>query len=149
MAAVANRGRLPRPRVAGHRRPQLRNIGLELSESDWRAIVDGMVAAVHVPGGTAYAAFNNSFAVDEPSFMEEFPYVGVAGKTGTAEHGLKRPGRTAAHSWFACFAPARSPEVALAVVIEHGGRGGGTAARSAARILSAYFRCTRSGERAP
>lgn len=43
----------------------------------------------------------------------------VAGKTGTAQ---TRPGRTA-HAWFIGFAPASSPKVAIAVVLEGGAAG--------------------------
>ncbi|MFZ9751698.1 MAG: penicillin-binding transpeptidase domain-containing protein, partial [Candidatus Nanopelagicales bacterium] len=43
----------------------------------------------------------------------------VAGKTGTAQ---TRPGRTA-HAWFIGFAPANSPKVAIAVVLEGGAAG--------------------------
>lgn len=46
--------------------------------------------------------------------------VQVAGKTGTAETGVA--GVT--HSWFVAFAPADDPKVAVAVIVERGGRGG-------------------------
>jgi peptidoglycan glycosyltransferase len=57
--------------------------------------------------------------------------VTVAGKTGTAEvsGGLK------SHAWFVGFAPADSPEVAIAVLIENGGSGGSTAAPIASKVL--------------
>lgn len=57
----------------------------------------------------------------------------VAGKTGTAENPHGRP-----HAWFVGFAPARSPEVALAVVVENGGAGGAVAAPIAREILEAW-----------
>ncbi|GAB3497340.1 peptidoglycan D,D-transpeptidase FtsI family protein [Nocardiopsis coralliicola] len=47
----------------------------------------------------------------------------VAGKTGTAE---TESGPT--HNWFVSFAPADDPQVAVAVVVEHGGGSGGTLA---------------------
>ena len=43
--------------------------------------------------------------------------VQVAGKTGTAQQGEDRP----PHAWFVSFAPADSPEVAVAVLVEDGG----------------------------
>ncbi|MEG6586003.1 peptidoglycan D,D-transpeptidase FtsI family protein [Dendrosporobacter sp. 1207_IL3150] len=54
----------------------------------------------------------------------------VAGKTGTAEnpHG-------ASHAWFIGFAPADNPEVAIAVIVENGGSGGGVAAPIARQVL--------------
>ena len=45
------------------------------------------------------------------------PGVRVGGKTGTAQHAEGRP----PHAWFVSFAPAESPRVAVAVVIEEGG----------------------------
>lgn len=63
------------------------------------------------------------------------PGVTVAGKTGTAE-----TGRGTAHAWFIGFAPAESPRVAVAVVVEEGGRGGEVAAPVAGAILEAALR---------
>ncbi|MBF8290207.1 MAG: Transpeptidase protein, partial [Chloroflexi bacterium] len=48
----------------------------------------------------------------------------VAGKSGTAELG----GRGEPNSWFIGFAPAEDPQVVIAVVVEHGGRGAERAA---------------------
>ena len=43
------------------------------------------------------------------------------------------------HAWFVAFAPYDKPEVAVSVIIEHGGHGGETAAPIAKKILEAYF----------
>lgn len=51
------------------------------------------------------------------------PGVSVAGKTGTAEHA---PGASP-HAWFTGFAPSDNPEIAVAVVVEEGGRAGSEA----------------------
>lgn len=51
------------------------------------------------------------------------PGVSVAGKTGTAEQGEGMP----PHAWFTGFAPADNPQVAVAVVVEDGGRAGNEA----------------------
>ncbi|WP_017601465.1 peptidoglycan D,D-transpeptidase FtsI family protein [Nocardiopsis lucentensis] len=59
------------------------------------------------------------------------PGMEVAGKTGTAETG----GDQGTHNWFIGFAPADDPEVAVAVVIEHGGGSGGTLAAPIARAM--------------
>lgn len=62
------------------------------------------------------------------------PGITVAGKTGTAEnpHGQD-------HSWFVGFAPADYPEIAVAVVVEHGGQGGGLAAQIAREVMAAWL----------
>jgi penicillin-binding protein 2 len=43
------------------------------------------------------------------------------------------------HALFVAFAPYDNPEVAVAVVVEHGGHGGSAAAPIAGRILRSYF----------
>lgn len=51
------------------------------------------------------------------------PGYSVAGKTGTAEHA----DGAAPHAWFTGFAPADNPKIAVAVVVEDGGRAGNEA----------------------
>lgn len=71
----------------------------------------------------------------------------VAGKTGTAqlintETAEKMKDYTEKfkeNSWFACFAPAHAPRIAIAVIIEHGGHGGTSAAPVAQGIMEQYF----------
>jgi penicillin-binding protein 2 len=60
--------------------------------------------------------------------------VTVAGKTGTAQnpHGED-------HALFICFAPAEDPAIAIAVVVENGGKGSAVAAPVARRIMRAYL----------
>jgi peptidoglycan glycosyltransferase len=48
------------------------------------------------------------------------PGVQIASKTGTAEHGTD-PRNTPPHAWYIAFAPAESPRVAVAVLVENGG----------------------------
>lgn len=48
------------------------------------------------------------------------PGVQIASKTGTAEHGTN-PRNTPPHAWYIAFAPAESPQVAVAVLVENGG----------------------------
>lgn len=80
------------------------------------------------------------------SEVEDFP---VAGKTGTAQV-VKLPEEAALpqaliprehrdHAWFACYAPAQDPEIAVAVLVEHAGEGGGAVAAPVARkVVEAY-----------
>ena len=74
----------------------------------------------------------------------------VSGKTGTAQVvGMKDsedidpeaeiPYSFRDHAWFIAFAPHEKPEVAVSVIIEHGGHGGATAAPIARQILETYF----------
>lgn len=55
----------------------------------------------------------------------------VAAKTGSAEPG----GDVKTHAWYIAFAPADDPRIAVAVLVEHGGTGGGAAAPIAREII--------------
>ncbi len=110
----------------------------KLQDSHWsaanlRAVRDALEAVVNEPGGTA---FRNRLA--------EVPY---AGKTGTAQvvgrKGDKMVNSSVYefqdHALFIAYAPAVAPEIAVAVVVEHGGHGGSTAAPIAKAMIEAYF----------
>src|SRR5262249_58108897 len=84
-------------------------------------IRSGLPGAATEPGGTSYPVFG------------PFPFA-VAGKTGTAQ----RPNQ-ADQSWYVVLAPARNPQIVVAVTLERGGFGADTAAPVAARILEHYF----------
>src|SRR5277367_4936493 len=60
----------------------------------------------------------------------------VAGKTGSAE---APPVGSKTHAWFACYAPADRPRIAICAFVEHGGHGGSTCAPLAKAILLKFF----------
>jgi penicillin-binding protein 2 len=43
------------------------------------------------------------------------------------------------HAWFVAFAPSENPQIAMAVLVEHGGHGGSAAAPIAKTAVEAYF----------
>ena len=63
----------------------------------------------------------------------DVPGVETAGKSGTAE----LDGGAVPHSWFIGFAPVDDPQVAIAVLVEGGGRGGERAAPLAGSLMKA------------
>lgn len=63
--------------------------------------------------------------------------VPVSGKTGTAEVGRGATRRK--NTWFIAYAPSENPTVAVALVIENGESGGGTAAPRVNEILRHVF----------
>jgi penicillin-binding protein 2 len=86
--------------------------------------------------GTAYDAGHGAGSVQ------------VAGKTGTAQverhqRAKDDPKRSwyvnRAHAWFAGWAPAENPELAIVVLVEHGGGGGKNAAPIAIETLQQYL----------
>ncbi|MFQ5451413.1 MAG: penicillin-binding protein 2 [Nitrospinaceae bacterium] len=74
----------------------------------------------------------------------------VSGKTGTAQVVRMKSGPDSGeegtpyhfrdHAWFIAFAPYEKPQLAVAVLVEHGGHGGSTAAPMARKIMEAYFK---------
>lgn len=100
-----------------------------------RAVIEGMHGVVNEPGGTAY--------------KERSTKIEVAGKTGTAQ--VSRITTKSGvdpksiwyfnrdHAWFAGVAPYDDPEIAVAVLVEHGGGGGQNAAPIAMRVIDDWF----------
>ncbi|ROS75574.1 penicillin-binding protein 2 [Cellulomonas sp. PhB143] len=74
----------------------------------------------------------------------QMPGIKVAGKTGTAETGVDGE---SPHAWFTSFAPADDPQVAVAVVVEHGGSAGSeaTGGRVAAPVAKAVMQAVIDG----
>ena len=94
---------------------------IDISPLTRQTILGGLTRAAMEPGGTSYPVFGR------------FPFA-VAGKTGTAQ----RPNQPD-QSWYIVLAPARNPQIVVAVTLERGGFGVDTAAPVAARILEHYF----------
>ena len=103
-----------------------------LSPQHHRLMVQGMVNVVEFGTGT----------------RARLDGIRVAGKTGTAQlintdtaeriQDYQKLFRE--NSWFACFAPADDPRIAIAVVIEHGGHGGEAAAPVAREVMKKFFK---------
>jgi penicillin-binding protein 2 len=99
-------------------------------------LVRRAMVAVTQPGGTAVFASLGA------------PYQ-IAGKTGTAQVVAMKQGekydakkideRHRDHAWFIAYAPAENPRIALAILAENGGHGGGTAAPIARKVLDYYL----------
>jgi penicillin-binding protein 2 len=100
---------------------------LNLNKRNLDAVFSGMASVTGDAGGTAYGTFAN------------FP-VKIAGKTGTVQvpgH-YKNGAAKSDNAWFVGFAPYDNPQIAVAVLIEHGGHGAYTAP-VARDILAQYF----------
>jgi penicillin-binding protein 2 len=108
-------------RVMEEIRPAARR-KLDIAPTTRDTIMTGLTRAAMEPGGTSYPVFGH------------FPFE-VAGKTGTAQ----RPNQPD-QSWYIVLAPAKNPQIVVAVTLERGGFGADTAAPVAARILEHYFK---------
>lgn len=145
-ATVANGGTVFRPQVVsrvedldGHvleqMVPEIINEAM-LSPGDLQVVRKGLEAVANEPGGTAYAS--------------RLDQIRIAGKTGTSQvvklrdKDDKTPKTEIAyrfrdHALFVGYAPADAPQIAVAVVVEHGGGGGKMAAPVAKKIFASYF----------
>lgn len=86
-----------------------------------------MESVTHNPQGTAVATAGPNAANG----------IDIAGKTGTAQNGPNNTGLNDAV--FTCFAPASSPQIAVAVMVKGGGFGADAAAPIAVKIIEAYL----------
>ncbi len=144
VATVANGGMLLKPYLVR----QIRDKGgrvikemfptiqgkLESRPETLPLIRKGLLGVVHEKRGTGWRARLRS--------------IKIAGKTGTVQvvalkRGLKDkdeeiPYKHRDHAWFVAFAPYENPEIAVAVIVEHGGHGGAVAAPIASKVIEAY-----------
>jgi penicillin-binding protein A len=130
-STVASGGELVRPRLvteiggrSGTRTIEPSVLRRVISPDDAASITDAMVQAVQGDLGQQFTK------------GAQVPGVTVAGKSGTAELG----GKGEPHSWFIGFAPAEDPKVAIAVLVEQGGRGSQAASPIAGDLIARYLR---------
>jgi penicillin-binding protein 2 len=132
LAAVANGGTLWEPHIVasvssivdGSEQvfpPKARG-KLPVSAATLASIRQALKRVTTEKEGTAYSAFRGDPIIS-------------AGKTGTAE--VFKTGEP--HSWFAGYAPADNPKIAVVVFSEHGGEGSTTAAPIFREIVDKYF----------
>ncbi|MBL9023304.1 MAG: penicillin-binding protein 2 [Myxococcales bacterium] len=154
-AALANGGTLYQPQlvravetsngtVVQEFSPRVRR-QIEMDPENVKLVHKALIAGVQEEGGTAFRA--------------RIEGVDMAGKTGTAQVGHKLVRGIEAekvwyfnrdHAWFSGYAPSNAPEVAIVVLVEHGGAGGKHAAPIAFQVIRAYneLAAQRAGKRA-
>jgi penicillin-binding protein 2 len=98
-----------------------KQIPIEFKKAHWDLIRRGMFNAVNSKYGAT-------------AWRTRLPDVDIAGKTGTAQVPPNNP-----HSWFTGFAPYENPEIAVVVIIENGGSGGGVATGIARALFEQHF----------
>lgn len=98
---------------------------IDISENVWRKVRSFAVDVVSGERGTGKRAAIEGIV--------------IGGKTGTAQAGAVGQGLED-HAWFISFAPADAPRIAMAILVEHGGHGGVTAAPISKAVMEVYFR---------
>jgi penicillin-binding protein 2 len=109
---------------------------VQAAAANWDIVISGMIGVTSFPNGTARMAWKGT------------PY-SVAGKSGTAQvfslgqnekYDEKQvEERLRDHGIFIAFAPADKPRIAVAVLVENGRSGSGTAAPVARKVVDAYL----------
>ena len=144
-ATVGNGGTRYRPRLIRSVSPALENDGQEfqtevlgkvpMSETTLSLVRKGLWAVVNERKGTAWAS--------------RLKHLEFSGKTGTAqvvgrppegvedEEQIKEMHKD--HAWFVAYAPSVDPQIAIAVIVEHGEHGSSAAAPIASEMIRAYL----------
>lgn len=147
-AALATKGKLYKPfivkqvldqqnRVVQNFEPELLN-EIELKESTWKAVREGLYKVVNSPKGTAWwrRGLGNQ----------------MAGKTGTSQvvraqttedlyaKCSEKEYKYRHHGVFVAFAPFDNPKIAVAALVEHGCGGSSAAAPVVEKVVNTYMK---------
>jgi penicillin-binding protein 2 len=144
MATVANGGTLYRPRIVSKvesaNNGAVREYGpeiihsIQIKPSTLELVRNALADVVRSPAGTGGAARST--------------IVNIAGKTGTAQVVEMKGGYVKSeqlaylnrdHAWFVSYAPIENPQIAVVVLIEHGGHGASAAAPLAKKVIEKYI----------
>ena len=108
---------------------------LNIAPKDLDLVRRAMVAVTQAGGTAVFASAGATYQ--------------IAGKTGTAQVVAMKQGekydankideRHRDHAWFIAYAPADHPQIAMVVLAENGGHGGGTAAPIARKVFDYYL----------
>lgn len=132
-AAIANNGKMCKLGFLKNEKGDCKD--LKISQKTLDLVQEGMKQACS-SGGTGWPFFDYSHKVDPTASNSATIKVQTACKTGTAEDADKTKG---AHAWITVYAPYDNPEIAVTVLVEHGGQGSDVAGPIAKEILKAYF----------
>jgi penicillin-binding protein 2 len=145
VSVLANRGQSWRPRLVTALRDSMTGAIRRVppvsdgkitsaTPQEWQVVFNGMVGAA--TRGTAHLI----------AIGAQYP---IAGKTGTAQvftvaqnekyNEKQVDERLRDHSWFIAFAPADSPRIAVAVLVENGGFGAAVAAPIARKVMDTFL----------
>jgi penicillin-binding protein 2 len=145
VSVLANRGQSWRPRLVTALRDSMSGAIRRVppvsdgkitsaTPQEWQVVFNGMVGAA--TRGTAHLI----------AIGAQYP---IAGKTGTAQvftvaqnekyNEKQVDERLRDHSWFIAFAPADSPRIAVAVLVENGGFGAAVAAPIARKVMDTFL----------
>jgi len=132
MSIVANGGYIYSPSLLMVENKPAPLTKLTIRQETFDEVKKALLGVVNENGGTGWAAKSS--------------VVNIGGKTGTAQVvGMKRdskylPELLRDHAWFVAFAPYETPQIALSVMVEHGGHGGAAASPIVKRTIETYMK---------
>jgi penicillin-binding protein 2 len=137
-ALLANRGIGFKPRLIKREAEDTQLPPIPIKQAkNWDTIIQAMTNVMHAPNGTGKRG-------------GALVQVTMAGKTGTSQViGIARdaeydasalPEEQRDHALFIGFAPASKPQIAVAVMVENGGSGGGTASPLGALVVDYWLK---------
>ncbi len=139
MSIVASGGYIYKPSMVALENKPSPLEKLNIRQEIFDTVKRGLLGVVYENGGTGWAAKSS--------------LTNICGKTGTAQVVAMRrdpkrlPEMYRDHAWFVAFAPYEVPEIALSVMVEHGGHGGDAAAPIAKRAIEAYIKSKKHEDR--
>jgi penicillin-binding protein A len=130
-ATIANEGLLMRPKLVDQLRAQSGTV-TDVRPQAWRQVLQPNTAGII--GDAMQLAVEGRFGrrLAGRAKVEGVP---TAGKSGTAQLG----DGSDPHSWFIGYAPADSPRIAIAVIVEHGGAGAQRAVPMGGDLMQRYL----------
>jgi penicillin-binding protein 2 len=128
-AILANKGEAVTPHLVAA--PSMAPHGERIDPEHLELVRSALVEVVHGTAGTA----------------RRIARMPIAGKTGTAQVARLQDGVSSDdlvrelrhHAWFVGWAPLDTPDLVVAVIVEHGGDGGSVAAPVAARVIETHL----------
>lgn len=127
-ATVGNDGILMRPKLVNTIVDKNGNTVRNIASDEIRRAIPSDVAAT-VRDYMKYLVDNNIYR------WPAFEGTNAGGKTGTADYNLPDGSEAIPHGWFISVAPMDDPQIAVAVIVENGESGAGSAATIASLVV--------------
>lgn len=145
ISAVANGGKIYKPLILKSvyspegsiiLESQKQLVGkLPVSKKTLEIIKEGLKKVVNTPKGTAWIAHIEGLEMSGKTGTAQV--VGRSKEKGLSDEELSH--RLKSHAWFVAYAPSADPQIAVSVIVEHGGHGSSAAAPIAKEIIKTYF----------
>jgi penicillin-binding protein 2 len=139
MATVVNGGKLYEPYLVMDPDKKIKPKGtVKIKPENLELIKNALLGVVEDKHGTGWLSRSN--------------IARIGGKTGTSQviGGVTKeqelPEKYKDHAWFIAFSSDKSPQIAVAVFVEHGGHGSSAAAPIAKKIIEAFYKNNQKSE---